>query len=213
MQDQLINEVSLHAPRPEPIPFGLREFGNIPPNSVSAWVAVREKDLGKIALQGIKITDSKREINNKTEEIFDEEAQKAGKQLRRRQCVFATPLPPEKMRYKFSGVGDIVLEIKIDQNSGKEMLVADGEKVTEASDRLNSFGVESAHSWAKSYWNEATTLKQYTEEQKRIDTETNSNDYDFIETFPPNAYGFVMPEILIPSDIPAARIRVHSTKK
>lgn len=47
MQDQPINEVSPHTPRPEPIPFALKEFGNIPPDSVSAWVAVNKERFRK----------------------------------------------------------------------------------------------------------------------------------------------------------------------
>jgi len=136
MQDQpAAGEIIPPPVKSERIPFALKEFGNIPLNSVSAWVAVSERNLGKIAMEGIKITESEREKNNKLEQIFDEEAVKAGVKTRRRQCVYATPLPPEKTQHKLTQNGDVILEIKLDPSSDT-ILVADAERYSLANDRL-----------------------------------------------------------------------------
>lgn len=163
-------------------------------------------------MEGIKVTDSKREKDSKLEQIFDEEAEKAGINIRRRQCVYATPLSPEKSQYKFTGNGDVVLEIKID-GSFDDILVADAERYYLASDRLMvefSDNENSAREAAETYWKDAVPLKRYIEEQRIVDEENKGTQYDYKNTFPPNAFDFTTPEILIPENIPATRIKVHS---
>lgn len=213
MQDQSsVIETSPATIQKKTIPFALKEFGNVPPKSVSAWVAVHEKNLGKIAMEGIKVTDSERESDNKLEQVFDEEAEKAGVKIRRRQCVYATPLPPEKNQYNFTGNGGVVLEIKIDPNSD-DILVADAERYSLAHYRLNAEfdnDENSAREAAETYWKDAVPLKRYIEEQIKVDEENKRNEYDYETTFPPNAFDFTTPEILIPQGIPAKSCKVHS---
>lgn len=166
-------------------------------------------------MEGIKITESKREKNSKLEQIFNEEAEKAGVQTRRRQCVYATPLPPEKTQHKLTQNGDVILEIKLDPSSDG-ILVADAERYSLAHDRLmRGFAndEDSAREAAETYWKDAVPFRKYVEEQKIVDSENEHVSFNYEATFPPNPFDFTMPEILIPSDIPAARIRVHSTKK
>ena len=214
MQDQLTTDEIIPPPvKSECIPFALKEFGNIPLNSVSAWVAVSERNLGKIAMEGIKITESEREKNNKLEQIFDEEAVKAGVKTRRRQCVYATPLPPEKTQHKLTQNGDVILEIKLDPSSDT-ILVADAERYSLANDRLMAGfdnSEDSAREVAKTYWKDAVPLKKYIEQQKKVNAENEHVNYDYETTFPLNPFDFTMPEILIPSDISATKIKVHST--
>lgn len=214
MQDQpAISELGLpQATQTESIPRALKEFGNFPPKSVSAWVAVRTKDLPLIALEGIRVvTTEKENKDNKVGAIFEEEAAKAQIGIKRRNCIFASPLPPEKTRHDFVGDdGDTVLEVKVDPDSDGEVLVADGTNYTEAQDSLKFYGEAQSRTWAEKYWRDAVPLQKYTDEQKRLDASLKSSDYDYKTTFPPNAFGFEMPEILIPAGIPATRIRAYT---
>lgn len=176
-----------------------REFREVPEGFVSVFIQVSRRRLERCAKRGLRIEDNSRnELNHELERIFIEERKRAGKSVDRTQCVFAYPRGPDKIRYplSFDPKEDILLEAKIDPETA---IVANGEYYTEAGFVLGGIGGKSsAREWAKSYWEESKSLRQYFDEGH----DGSEDDYG----------DFTFPEVLIPVDIPVTRLRVVTTQ-
>ncbi len=165
----------------------LAEFQeDIPEGYCKVYISVYDTELPKISRDGLNRQRNKRETGSSAEieKIFNAAAQEQGVPIDRTDCIFAYPHDPRLSPSQLSHDAKTrtVLEIAIDPQTAR---VCSLDTYSQASLELSS-NPRLAKEYAQQYWQDSQSLAKY------LENPTEDSDL----------------EVLIPTDIPRALIRL-----